>query len=98
MGGTGFYGQGQSYHFRKLEQARKKKTPVSGVAGFADGGMTTPVAGTAQTMAIEPSILAQLTTVLQYIIDNGIPAYVLLSELNSKQELQNIIKKATGKK
>ena len=84
--------------FRKLEQARKKKTPVSGVAGFADGGMTTPVAGTAQTMAIEPSILAQLTTVLQYIIDNGIPAYVLLSELNSKQELQNIIKKATGKK
>lgn len=85
--------------FRKLEMARKRGTPVSGVSGFADGGMTSQGTGSAQTLSsIDSSILAQLTNVLQYIIDNGIPAYVLLSELNSKQELQNIIKKATGKK
>lgn len=85
--------------FRKLEMARKRGTPVSGVSGFADGGMTSQGTGSAQTLSsIDSSILAQLTNVLQYIIDNGIPAYVLLSELDSKQELQNIIKKATGKK
>ena len=87
--------------FRRLEQARKSGGKVSGVGGFADGGMTS---GTVQADApatvstIPADILSQLTNVLEYIIENGIPAYVLLSDLNSKQELQTIIKKATGKK
>ena len=47
---------------------------------------------------MDPALVAQLVAVLQYIIDNGIPAYVLLSEINSQQELQSTMKKITGKK
>lgn len=85
--------------FRKLEQARKRGTSISGVGGFADGGMTSPssnmVAPSLATM--DPSLVAQLVSVLQYIIDNGIPAYVVLSQINSQQELQMNMKKITGK-
>ncbi len=86
--------------FRRLEQARKRGASVSGVAGFADGGMTSPQAAvtSAGVSTLDPSVLSQLTTVLQYIIDNGVPAYVLLSDLNSKQELSAMIKQKTGKK
>jgi len=51
-----------------------------------------------QSLSLDPALLSQLVAVLQYIIDNGIPAYVLLSEINSKQELQANMKKLTGKK
>ena len=87
--------------FRRLEQARKRGTAVSGVAGFADGGMTSGSAGSLQASpvsTVDPYILKQLTNVLQYIIENGIPAYVLLSDLNSKQELQQLFRKMSGKK
>lgn len=85
--------------FRRLEAARKRGTPISGVGGFADGGMTSPSpAMTGSVSSIDPVILQQLTAVLQYIIDNGIPAYVILSELNRKQELQAEIKNIVGKK
>ena len=85
--------------FRRLEQARRRGTSVSGVAGFADGGMTTPLTPSpAAVSTVDPVILGQLTSVLQYIIDNGIPAYVLLSDLNSKQELSSLFKKISGKK
>jgi len=91
--------------FRRLEQARRSGTPVSGVAGFADGGMAAPSSSAAPssasasgTGAMDPEVLAQLTAVLKSIIADGVPAYVLLSELNSKQELHNAIKKKTGKK
>lgn len=85
--------------FRRLEQARRRGTSVSGVAGFADGGMTSPLTPSpAAVSTVDPVILGQLTSVLQYIIDNGIPAYVLLSDLNSKQELSSLFKKISGKK
>ena len=86
--------------FRRLEQARKRGTSVSGVSGFADGGMTTPSSNMVAPglSSMDPSLVAQLVAVLQYIIDNGIPAYVLLSEINSQQELQSTMKKITGKK
>lgn len=85
--------------FRRLEQARRRGTSVSGVAGFADGGMATPLTPSpAAVSTVDPVILGQLTSVLQYIIDNGIPAYVLLSDLNSKQELSSLFKKISGKK
>ena len=86
--------------FRRLEQARKRGTSISGIGGFADGGMTSPSASLSGSgmSSIDPVILQQLTAVLQYIIDNGIPAYVLLSELNSKQELQSSIKNIVSKK
>ena len=86
--------------FRRLEQARKRGTSISGIGGFADGGMTSPAASISGVgvSSIDPAILQQLTAVLQYIIDNGIPAYVLLSELNVKQELQSSIKNIVSKK
>ncbi len=93
--------------FRRLEQARKSGTPVSGLAGFADGGMASPSSSAAAAAsaapasgsgAIDSEVLTRLTAVLKSIIDDGIPAYVLLSELNKKQELNNAMKKKTGKK
>ena len=86
--------------FRRLEQARKRGTSVSGVSGFADGGMTTPSSNMVAPglSSMDPALVAQLVAVLQYIIDNGIPAYVLLSEITSQQELQSTLKKITGNK
>lgn len=87
--------------FRRLEQARKSGKSVSGVSGFADGGMTSAQSSqilSGESLSLDPALLYQLVAVLQYIIDNGIPAYVLLSEINSKQELQANLKKITGKK
>lgn len=85
--------------FRRLEQARKRGGHVSGVSGFADGGMTSqPAQAPSGVTTIDPQILSQLTSVLQYIIENGIPAYVLLSQLNSKQELSQALKQMTGKR
>ena len=85
--------------FRKLEMSRKTGTPISGVGGFADGGMTSGSAAPVDQAIsqMDPAILSQLTQVLQYIIDNGIPAYVLLSDINRAQDLQRSMKKITSK-
>ena len=86
--------------FRKLEMARKTGSHVSGVGGFADGGMTSQGGAAPMEQSIsqmDPAVLAQLTQVLQYIIDNGIPAYVLLSDINKAQDLQRQMKKITSK-
>lgn len=86
--------------FRKLEMARKTGSHVSGVGGFADGGMTSQGSAAPMEQSIiqmDPAVLAQLTQVLQYIIDNGIPAYVLLSDINKAQDLQRQMKKITSK-
>ena len=86
--------------FRKLEMARKTGAHVSGVGGFADGGMTSQAGASPVEQSIsqmDPAILSQLTQVLQYIIDNGIPAYVLLSDINRAQDLQRSMKKITSK-
>lgn len=86
--------------FRRLEQARRRGTSVSGVGGFADGGMTTKGMASPESvpMAMDPALVARLTSVLQHIVDNGIPAYVLLSDLNNKQELSASIKQISGKR
>ena len=86
--------------FRKLEMARKAGSHVSGVGGFADGGMTSQGGAAPMEQSIsqmDPAVLAQLTQLLQYIIDNGIPAYVLLSDINKAQDLQRQMKKITSK-
>ena len=86
--------------FRRLEMARKTGSHVSGVGGFADGGMTSQGGAAPMEQSIsqmDPAVLAQLTQVLQYIIDNGIPAYVLLSDINKAQDLQRQMKKITSK-
>lgn len=86
--------------FRKLEMARKAGSHVSGVGGFADGGMTSQGGAAPMEQSIsqmDPVVLAQLTQLLQYIIDNGIPAYVLLSDINKAQDLQRQMKKITSK-
>jgi hypothetical protein len=86
--------------FRRLEMARKTGSHVSGVGGFADGGMTSQGGASPMEQSIsqmDPAVLANLTQLLQYIIDNGIPAYVLLSDINRAQDLQRQMKKITSK-
>ena len=79
--------------------ARKKGTPVSGVGGFADGGMTSGNSLPSQTLSgVDPVLLRDLTTVLQYIVANGLHAYVVTSEFNAKMELEQLLKKITGKR
>lgn len=84
--------------FRRLEMARKKGTPVSGVGGFADGGMTSGSIPSQTLSGVDPVLLRDLTTVLQYIVANGLHAYVVTSEFNAKMELEQLLKKITGKK
>lgn len=84
--------------FRRLEQARKSKKSVSGVGGFADGGMTSAVPQQGMTVStLDADTVKRLTAVLDSIISHGIPAYVLLSDLNRAQELQSSIKTIVGK-
>lgn len=85
--------------FRKLERARKAGTPVSGVAGFADGGMTSGASDfTPAVSTVDAGLVGELNGMLRHIVENGIPAYVLLSDINSKQALQQEVKSITSKK
>lgn len=84
--------------FRRLEMARKKGAPISGVGGFADGGMTSGSIPSQTLSGVDPVLLRDLTTVLQYIVANGLHAYVVTSEFNAKMELEQLLKKITGKK
>lgn len=85
--------------FRKLERARKAGTPVSGVAGFADGGMTSGASDFAPAVStVDAGLVGELNGMLRHIVENGIPAYVLLSDINSKQALQQEVKSITSKK
>lgn len=85
--------------FRKLERARKAGTPVSGVAGFADGGMTSGASDFAPAVStVDAGLVGELNEMLRHIVENGIPAYVLLSDINSKQALQQEVKSITSKK
>lgn len=85
--------------FRKLERARKAGTPVSGVAGFADGGMTSGASDLTETVsAVDAGLIGELNGMLRHIVENGIPAYVLLSDINAKQALQQEVKSITSKK
>lgn len=87
--------------FRRLEQARVNRGHVSGVAGFADGGMTSPsdaLSPATGYSALSPELLNQLNGYLSHIINNGIPAYVILSQLNAAQDLNSTLKSVSGKK
>lgn len=86
--------------FRRLEHARKTGRPVSGVGGFADGGMTVPsqVEEVPAAAVIDPALLASLVQTLNYINQNGIKAYVVTSELNAKIEMEQSLKNVTGRK
>ena len=86
--------------FRRLEHARKTGRPVSGVGGFADGGMTapSPVEDVPAAAVIDPALLFELNQNLRYINQNGIKAYVVTSELNAKIEMEQSLKNVTGRK
>ena len=48
--------------------------------------------------ALSPELLNQLNGYLSHIINNGIPAYVILSQLNAAQDLNSTLKSVSGKK
>lgn len=85
--------------FAQLEQARRTHTSPSGVPGFADGGMTSQSSQVQTVVApsMDPAVIKQLTDVLEKIINTGIHAYVLTSEINAQNELEQLIKKIAGK-
>lgn len=63
-------------------------------AGYASGGsISTPVAipagNTTNSNVGESAVIAELLALLSFLKENGIPAYVVLSELEKKQNLRD---------
>lgn len=86
--------------FASLESMRRSGNYRSGVAGFADGGNTSPDSAPAQVNPATGNneLLQQLYDVLEGIRASlPLKAYTVLSETNAKQELEATIKKIVGK-
>lgn len=82
--------------FARLESARLSGHYSSGVQGFADGGMTSPVAA---MPAADQELIARLNNLLERLLGSfPLKAYVLTSEINKENELQTKIKQKVGKK
>ena len=86
--------------FARLEAVRVSGHYSSGVAGFADGGMTSgqPVQQFPAT-ASDAGTMTRLTVVLERLLNSfPLKAYVLASDINKENELQSKIKQKVGKK
>lgn len=85
--------------FASLENIRRSGNYRSGINGFADGGSTTPDGVPAQIQpGVDSELLQQTCTLIQKLLDSlPFPAYVVLSELNAKTELESTIKSIVGK-
>ena len=76
-----------------IENIRRRRTSANSLPGYAEGGYTGITSGgTRQT----EDLLSQILEVLQNNNDTPLPAYVVLSSLNAKQETLNQFKKRTS--
>ncbi len=83
--------------FATLEAARRSGNYRSGLSGFADGGPTSGGLPAAADPA-DRQLMNDVRTLLQQLLDElPFHAYVVLSELNAKQEIEARIKKTVGK-
>ncbi len=83
--------------FATLEAARRSGNYRSGLSGFADGGPTSGGLPAAADPA-DRQLMNDLRTLLQRLLDElPFHAYVVLSDLNAKQEIEARIKKTVGK-
>ncbi len=78
-----------------IETRRRRRTSSNPMPGFSDGGYTDSVSG--QTGRSE-AILESIAILLGDLIEEPIPAYVVLSDLQAKQELSNRFKSFTSLK
>ena len=86
--------------FATLESMRRSGRYRSGATGFADGGIVGGGAAAAPATVGEGNLalLQETHDLMQKILDAlPFPTYVVLSEINAKQELQQTIKKIAGK-
>ena len=86
--------------FATLESMRRSGRYRSGATGFADGGIVGGGATAAPATVGEGNLalLQETHDLMQKILDAlPFPTYVVLSEINAKQELQQTIKKIAGK-
>lgn len=86
--------------FASLEQMRRSGNYRSGVAGFADGGQAPGDApDLAGSASIDNELLRRTCDLMQRILDSlPFPTYLVLSQMNAKQELDATIKSIVGKK
>ena len=86
--------------FARLEAVRVSGHYSSGVAGYADGGMTSGQP-TQQfpTAASDAGTMTRLAVLLERLLNSfPLKAYVLASDINKENELQSKIKQKVGKK
>lgn len=80
--------------FRSLESMRRKERVKSGMPGFADGGMAGDIDSDDVVVAKED--LDLLTVAINKLLTTPIRAYVVNSEANAVQELNERIKSITS--
>ena len=80
--------------FRSLESMRRKERVKSGVPGFADGGMAGDI--DSDDVVVSKADLDLLTVVLNKLLTTPLRAYVVNSEANAVQELNERIKSITS--
>ena len=86
--------------FATLESMRRSGRYRSGATGFADGGIVGGGAAAAPATVGDGNLalLQETHDLMQKILEAlPFPTYVVLSEINAKQELQQTIKKIAGK-
>lgn len=76
-----------------IETRRRRRTSANALPGFAEGGYTGAIYGTDRHTT---SLLEQILKELRSGNENPTPAYVVLSELYAKQELEARMKKQTS--
>lgn len=80
--------------FRSLESMRRKERVKSGVPGFADGGMAGDI--DSDDVVVSKADLDLLTVAINRLLTTPIRAYVVNSEANAVQELNERIKSITS--
>ena len=80
--------------FRSLESMRRKERVKSGVPGFADGGMAGDI--DSDDVVVSKADLDLLTVAINKLLTTPIRAYVVNSEANAVQELNERIKSITS--
>ena len=80
--------------FRSLESMRRKERVKSGVPGFADGGMAGEI--DSDDVVVAKADLDLLTVAINKLLTTPLRAYVVNSEANAIQELNERIKSITS--
>lgn len=84
--------------FASLESARRSGNYHSGIPGFADGGSTSPDVAAAAVPSADSALLQKTFDLMRELKESlPWPTYVLLTDINAKQDLENLIKSIVGK-